>query len=148
MTSVLQPWVADLPLRAQGTLLTCVRGCDLTPKYPLDSTARQLVGALRHAFLVPADPREVDSEPGCFLISKPPMDFKASELGHYPWHWLSHVVHAIEVIGFGHPDPDVRSTWSALYLKFCFSFHLRPETWPDWHERMTEDRFVAGTVVS
>jgi hypothetical protein len=89
MTSVLQPWVADLPLRAQGTLLTCVRGCDLTPKYPLDSTARQLVGALRHAFLVPADPREVDSEPGCFLISKPPMDFKASELGHYPWHWLS-----------------------------------------------------------
>ena len=33
-TSVLQPWVMALPLRAQGTLLTGFRGCDLAPKNP------------------------------------------------------------------------------------------------------------------
>jgi hypothetical protein len=38
--SVLQDWVTELPLREQGTLLTSVRGCDLTPKYPLDSQER------------------------------------------------------------------------------------------------------------
>ena len=29
MTSVLQDWVMKLPLRAQGTILTGIRGCDL-----------------------------------------------------------------------------------------------------------------------
>jgi hypothetical protein len=40
--SVLQDWVCNLPLRMQGTLLTAIRGCDLTPKLPLDSTERNL----------------------------------------------------------------------------------------------------------
>lgn len=57
--SVLQDWVMELPLREQGTLLTIVRGCDLTPKLPLDSIERRLVGALRFAIMIPADPREV-----------------------------------------------------------------------------------------
>lgn len=37
MRSVLRDWVMELPLREQGTLLTCIRGCDLTPKLPLHS---------------------------------------------------------------------------------------------------------------
>src|SRR5438045_2666376 len=98
MKSVLQDWVMNLPLREQGTLLTCVRGCDLTPKMPLDSLERKLVGALRAAFMNPADPREVDFELGSFFVSKPPQWFKASELGHYPLHWVSHVMHSAEVI--------------------------------------------------
>jgi hypothetical protein len=48
------------PLRAQGTLLTGARGCDLTPKLPLDSTERQLAGFLRYCCFVPADPREIE----------------------------------------------------------------------------------------
>jgi hypothetical protein len=34
MSSVLQDWVQELPLRAQGTLLTGIRGCDVAPKLP------------------------------------------------------------------------------------------------------------------
>ena len=30
--SILQGWVAKMPLRYQGTLLTCIRGCDDEPK--------------------------------------------------------------------------------------------------------------------
>jgi hypothetical protein len=91
--SVMQDWTTKIPLRAQGTLLTCVRGCDLTPKFPLDSPERQLVGMLRHAFLVPADPREVGIEPGAFFQNATPAEIdrwrtttKFSAFGHYPQH--------------------------------------------------------------
>lgn len=146
--SVLQDWVMELPLREQGTLLTCVRGCDLTPKLPLDSTARRLVSALRHAFMVPADPREVDAEPGSFFVSRAPIDWKASELGHYPQHWLSHVMHSAEVIGYRHPNRIVRETWYAIYAKLARSMHLNPETFEQFEERLSEDRLVTGEIVS
>lgn len=146
--SVLQDWVTELPLRAQGTLLTVIRGCDLVPKYPLDGTARTLTAALRFAILNPADPREVDYEPGAFFISKPPEDFKPSELGHYPQHWFAHIMHAAEVVGYCHPSREVRALWETVYLKFCRSLHLNAETKEQMIDRLIEDRIAKGTVVS
>jgi hypothetical protein len=146
MPSVLQEWVSELPLRAQGTLLTAVRGCDLTPQYPLETTARHLVAAIRHAFMVAADPREVDSEPGCLFVSRPPSHVRPSELGHYPWHWLSHVVNAIEVLAYSHPDAKTAASWMILYHRFCRSFHMNGETREQWHLRMTENRVDGGPL--
>src|SRR4051812_45559306 len=117
MKSVLRDWVMELPLREQGTLLTAVRGCDLTPKLPLDSNARKLICCLRYRFLNPADEREVDAEPGTFMSRQDPPDFKFSELGHLPWHWLSHVMHAIEVVGYRHPDMRERRVWGTIYYR-------------------------------
>lgn len=148
MKSVLQAWVQEIPLRAQGTLLTAVRGCDLTPKFPLDSLERQLVGCLRNAFMVPADPREVGREPGSFFQTVIPIDFKPSTLGHYPWHWISHLIHAAEVVMYCHPEDHVRNSWGHIYLLFVESFHLNPETKEQWHNRMVEDRIAKNKVVS
>lgn len=92
MKSVLQPWVMELPLREQGTLLTCVRGCDVEPKTwtrtgVAYSPGRRLTAFIRWCFMVPADPREVDSQEGAFMMSSPPDPFKPSEFGHLPQHW-------------------------------------------------------------
>lgn len=115
MTSVLQDWVMELPLRAQGTLLTGVRGCDPAPKTPgaIDerygcstgecSAERSLSAFLRYCILVPADPREVDV-PGAWFQSRPPGDWKPSAFGHYPLHWYSHLMHSFEVVGYCHPS--------------------------------------------
>lgn len=148
--SVLQDWVMSLPRREQGTLLTCVRGCDLTPKMPLDSLERRLVSALRCAFMNPADPREVDVEPGSFFSSAPPdpTTWKASELGHYPLHWFSHVMHSAEILGYRHPDHDASSVWYAIYKKLAHSLHLKHETFDEMVERLGEDRIAKRTVVS
>jgi hypothetical protein len=145
---VLQDWVMELPLRAQGTLLTGIRGCDLTPKFPLDSVERRLVSALRYVVLNPADPREVDSEPGCFFSSKVPRDLRGSTVGHYPQHWVSHIMHCAEVVGYCHPDENVRLEWEAVYLTFVEAWHLKPETKEQMIERLTEDRILSGKVVS
>lgn len=147
MASILQDWVMELPLREQGTLLTAIRGCDLTPKYPLDSPERSLTAAIRCAVMNAADPREIDFEPGCFMISEPP-NFKCSELGHYPQHWYAHVMHACEVLGYRHPVESKRQRWFHIYLSFCKSLHVNPETNEQMTERLSEDRIRTGSVVS
>lgn len=151
-SSVLQPWVEALPLRFQGTLLTCVRGCDLEPKQWTamgfsDSPGRRLTAFIRWCFLNPADVREVDI-PGAFFQSEPPKNFKPSEFGHLPLHWYTHAMHSLEVIGYCHPVQEIRVKAFELYCKMAHGLHLPIETYEDMHERLTEDRIENDTVVS
>lgn len=147
MTSVLQDWVMELPLRFQGSLNVATRGCDLTPKQPLESHERELVEWIRYCVMNPADPREIDAEPGAFFQSTAPK-FKWSEFGHYPLHWVAHVAHALEVIGYCHPDSRIAGTAGAMYRAFAHSMHMLPETAPQQWERLTEDCIANATVVS
>lgn len=142
----------ELPLREQGTLLTAVRGCDLADKYApdgsvLDTPERRLTAWIRWAFMNPADPREVDI-PGAFFQSHPPSPFKASALGHYPLHWVSHVMHALEVIGYRHPDIHVQPVALSLYFDFVDMLHLKEESRETMIRRLSEDRIETASVVS
>lgn len=160
MTSVLQSWVEELPLRAQGTILTGIRGCDLAPKNPAciderygcssgeDTAERQLTAFFRFCVLNPADPREVDYEPGAFFQSTPPANWKPSQFGHYPLHWFSHMMHCFEVVGYCHPNPETGDTAYHIYKRMAQSLHLNIETEDQMLTRLTEDRIAAGTVVS
>lgn len=159
MTSVLQNWVMDLPLRAQGTLLTGVRGGDLTPKSPpcIDerygcstgggSAERHLQAFLRFCILNPVDHREVDI-PGAWFQSTPPDSWKPSQFGHYPLHWYSHLMHSFEVVAYLSPFADQRAAALNIYNRLARNFHLNPETHDQMLERLTEDRIASGEVVS
>lgn len=152
MTSVLQDWVMELPLREQGTLLTAVRGCDLEPKQWFstgfaDSPGRRITAFIRWCFMNPADPREVDI-PGAFFQSSPPKPFRPSEFGHLPLHWYSHIMHSLEVIAVRHPNEDVSVVCHGLYSEMVHSLHLNRETAAEMIERLSEDRIASGTVVS
>lgn len=159
MTSVLQEWVMKLPLRAQGTLLTGVRCCDVAPKNPIciderygcstgeASSERQLHAFLRYCFLVPADVREVDV-PGAWFKSTPPDNWKPSQFGHYPQHWYSHLLHSFEVCGYCHPEEKLRNDCFKVYERLCRNLHLPVETYDDFIERLTEDRIENGSIVS
>lgn len=159
MNSVLQDWVMQLPLRYQGTLLTGIRSCDLAPKNPVsvvecngcstgeDTAERQLSAFLRWCVLNPADPREVDI-PGAWFKSTPPAEWKPSQLGHYPLHWYSHLMHCFEVVGYCHPDDAVREQCHEIYCRLAKNLHLNPETRIQMHERLVEDRMISGQVVS
>lgn len=151
MTSVLQEWVMKLPLRAQGTLMTCIRGCDLAPKpmHPETNwpTERALTAYLRWCILNPADPREVDV-PGAFFQSRLPKEWKPSLLEHYPLHWYSHIMHSFEVIGYMHFSAATRAEASAIYIRMVHALHLHPETKEEMVSRLTEDRIAAGAIVS
>jgi hypothetical protein len=150
MVSVLQDWVMELPLREQGTLLTGVRGCDTAPKDPsrLNAPERRLAAFLRYCFMTPADPREVDYEPGCFFQSMPPSGFRQSSIGHYPLHWVSHIMHGFEIVAYRHPDPKIKAQAMDIYRELVHGLHLNVETFEQMVTRLSEDRVETGTVVS
>lgn len=153
MKSVLQDWVMELPLREQGTLMTAVRGCDSEPKTWTKtgvaySPGRRLTAFIRWCFMIPADEREVDSEEGAFMMSTPPDPFKPSEFGHLPQHWYSHAMHALEVIGYRHPSAKTSSIACEMYNKMVKNMHLNIELPFNMVQRLSEDRFKTGTVVS
>ena len=157
--SVLQDWVMELPLREQGTLLTGIRGCDLAPKNPVaiserygcstgeNTPERELSAFLRCCVLTAADEREIDIC-GAWFKSTPPKHWKPSQLGHYPLHWYSHIMHCYEVIGYRHPDKNLRDECFNIYARLVHSLHLNIETKEEMIERLSEDRLKNNTVVS
>lgn len=152
MSSVLQDWVMELPLREQGTLLTAVRGCDLEPKEwttdsVVDSPGRRITAYIRWCFMNPADPREVDV-PGAFFQTRPPEPFHQSAFGHLPLHWYTHVMHALEVIAYRHPLAVVSNDAYDLYKRMATGLHLGWETRERMIERLSEDRIASGEIVS
>lgn len=159
MTQVMQDWTSELPLRAQGTLLTGIRGCDVAPKHPgsIDerygcstgecTPERGLVAFLRFCVLNAADPREIDI-PGAWFQSQPPAEWRPSQFGHYPLHWYSHLMHSFQVVAYYHPDEEIRRLTLEVYQRLAYALHLEPEPYWKMKDRLTEDRLATGNVVS
>jgi hypothetical protein len=151
--SVLQEWVMMLPLREQGTLLTAVRGCDDEPKKWTStgvaySPGRRLTAFIRFCFMVPADPREVGLVEGAFMMPHAPENIKPSEFGHLPQHWYAHIMHALEIIAYRHPNNEIKKEALEIYTKFVHNMHLNIETEQQMILRLSEDRLINNTVVS
>lgn len=148
--SVLQDWVMELPRRHQGVLLTAIRSCDLSPK-PFDpmetTTDRQLTAYVRWLILVPADEREPGLA-GAFMQMTPPAKWKPSEFGHYPQHWLSHTMHALQICGHYHPENKHAAWCLNAYKRIANGMHLQIEGKDLMDVRLTEDRIAKGNVVS
>jgi hypothetical protein len=62
-----------------------------------------------------------------------------------PAHYVSHFIHAIEVLAFCHPDSNRRSIWNQYYLRLCKRWHMYPETPDEMSARLEapEERFAA-----
>jgi hypothetical protein len=145
MKSVLQDWVMELPLRHQGTLLTCVRGCDTAPKNdPSKLLARPYRATILNAFV--GDPKKAQTfieavEPDVLLER---MTAYRKNLDHYPHHYIMHVIHASAIVGYKHPDSGTRKAWLDFYHALCRGLHMNPETEKQLDERLTRDEHEFG----
>lgn len=140
-SSVMQEWTFNLPLRHQGVLIAAVRGCDNTPK---ENSAKPIVRALRGAFLNPADEREMGL-PSSFMTHS----FEEYQLAtflkdwdHYPMHFVQHLMHACQVIGYKHPNLATRINFSGAYYRMVNKLHLRAESVELMDLRLCEDRIA------
>jgi len=124
-TGVLQPWVVTLGLRHQGVLMACVRGCDSVPK---EDPTKTLARCLRGTFLQSFDPK-----PSSFIEHVDDMTLRdrmvtvLSNHDHYPIHYLMHMMHGSEIVGYKWPDGG-RVFWRWFYEKLAQCFHLNIET--------------------
>jgi hypothetical protein len=138
--SVIQDWVATLGLRHQGVLLTGVRGCDSAPK---DDPSKLFVRCFRATILNAhcGDPRrartfiqEVDESE----LRQRFQDFRRN-CDHYPHHYVAHLLHCCEVVGYKHPDSGVRQTWLGFYQTLCHGLHVTAETEEEMDGRLNAD---------
>ena len=137
MRSVIQDWVSSLTLMQQTVLLTAIRGPDGLRK---ESPAKPLLRAYRRVILLSAMDGRVLSSPydlggGSFTgpcthedgLIGVMIDF-IKGVDEYPHHFLLHVIHAAEIVGYKHPDPSVREVWSEFYFALCTDAHMNPES--------------------
>lgn len=44
-----------------------------------------------------------------------------------PHHYFGHFMHAVQILGYKHPDPVIRDFWHSIYLRMVDCLHLYPE---------------------
>lgn len=122
MKSVVKPWLAEkLNLKMQTVVLVALRGCDgLTKEDP----SKRMVRALRATILENADTKTNFMD---LLDDEHAQDFLGS-LDHYPVHWLTHFMHAAEIIGYYHPQTGPQLWWLGIYTGIVRALHLNVET--------------------
>jgi len=135
--SVLQDWVETLPLMQQTVLLVALRGCDVVPKR---GAGKPHTKALRSVVLKNADPasgfigRDIT---GKAIVAEDAVGlFDMDGCECLPMHWTMHMVHAAEVVAYGHPDPEVSSAWMRFYLDAVNKLHLEPESKGSFNRRL------------
>jgi hypothetical protein len=57
-------------------------------------------------------------------------------------------MHTFEVVGYRHPNANVRATAFDIYRRLVHNLHLNVETAAQMVERLSEDRIALGSVVS
>lgn len=133
MPSVTQSWMEDVPLRMQSVLLLGLRGPD-THGAP---NIKQIVRWLRGLAFRPGNPENVveftRAEPPTRILEKTEI---AKELEFCSQHYYSHLMHALEVIGYCHPTRDTRAIGFTLYHDMCFIQHLPVEGKEDFVKRL------------
>lgn len=145
MQSVLQDWVMQMPLRFQGVLIASVRGCDGADK---NDRSKPVLRALRRTFLNPADEAECYLD-GAFMSVEFTDDQRAaflSDVDCYPVHFILHIMHACEVVGYKHPNDVIGRRFLLLYRALVKKFHLVAEGEDDLDNRLTVKRIVDGRL--
>jgi len=147
MSGIMQEWTHKLGLRQQGVLVAVVRGCDTAPKEaPIKVMARLIRGVLLNphcgdvkrstTFIMPWDDSLWSSV--SLAVSK--------DHDCLPHHYIMHLVHAVEIIGYTHPYPHMREHFKGFYLLMCRKLHVNPETEEEMNQRLNADEltFAAG----
>ena len=146
---VTQPWTWKLTFMQQSVLIAAVRGPDGIAK---DHVSKLLCRWLRRCFLISAFDGGVLREPfddlghprgGSFTgpSIQPPtesegwlrplnevLDAYLRTVDELPHHFQLHLLHAAEILGYEHPELEIRAWWRQCYLRLVNDLHLQPET--------------------
>lgn len=137
MTSSVRKWVLDVPWMQQGVLFSAIRSADGISQ---EDNSKIIVRGYRNVILKPAH------DVGSFL-GKIPTQEKLEEsmkkfmagFGYYHTHFVMHLIHAAEIIGYQHPDELIRKTWVNFYFEVCKEMHVNPETKEQMMNRLKDN---------
>lgn len=139
--SVVKEWVSALPFTQQAVLLCALRGPDGLPKFTAaKDICFYLRGAVLHAAMPEYDKDKSYTGSGFMREDYKNFDQRAEvffcDTDAYPMHFLMHLMHAAQIIGYKHPDEEIRNAWNYFYTYFVHCLHLRLESEGDMDERL------------
>lgn len=123
--NVLQSWLEKIPIRMQSTLVLGLRGPDDFGHSP---NIKMIIRWMRGLTYKPGNPENFAE----FMeVKLPPRIIEKSdtarELEYRTIHFYSHLMHALEVIGYCHPEHMVAKHALTLFSDMCHLLHLEPE---------------------
>lgn len=143
--SALHEWVHSLPFQMQALLMTGMRGPDGCNKH---NAAKVIVRFLRGAICKPAGDwdgkNNNDFMWGDYLVFPAYTKDLFDDPDSYPHHFIMHLIHCAEVIGYKHPDIKIAHAWEWFYQKAAKCLHMAPETRDEMDLRLND--FGQGNV--
>lgn len=155
--SVLHDWVHKLTFQMQALLLTAMRGPDENNKH---NAAKAIIRYLRGVVCKPAGDWDRTNNNDFMwgeyvkVIEKwhqherKPDEHREvfqqyayafwEDHDEYPHHFIMHLVHCAQVVGYKHPDVSVSQWWGRFYLDACDAFHMNPETEKEMDRRLND----------
>lgn len=55
-------------------------------------------------------------------------------------HYYAHAMHAFGIIGYEHPDREIRQFWHEVYCRMCTALHLPSESQSEMRRRLGDDQ--------
>ncbi len=127
---VLQDWMAKLPWKQQSVIMSSFRGPDLSRPAAIKKLNRWVRTVTQNN----ADP----STDYMKKIVLPDIEDLKEEIGYCTMHYYTHFIHALEIIGYNHPDENVREIAKGYYLGLVDFAHLNPETKEQLNKRLED----------
>ncbi len=131
---VTQEWIDILTLKQQTVLLSALRGCDGVAKHDI---SKKFVRKFRSTILINAENtnnaefmKDEVTDEDIYTFTKQP--------DTYHFHWLMHFIHAVEIIGYNHPNKEISEWWKSFYYKLSDMLHMNPETKEQNNKRLID----------
>ncbi len=140
--TVLQPWLENIPIRMQSTLLLSLRGPD-THRCP---EIKKVQRWMRGLTFKPGNPENVrefmaDRRDLPTIEEKGPL---ARELEFCTQHFYSHLMHGLEVIAYCYPNALEQYNALVLYKGMSQLFHLYLEPSHIFEQRLHQIEWPEG----
>ena len=134
-----QDWVCHLTVMQQSVLFAAIRNADgVEKRHPSKGLLRWyrrcvLLSAFDGRAL--ADPNEPGGGSFTGTLSNSAEEWTLQQAADHfidardgmTLHYYAHAMHAFEILGYHHPDPQIRNFWFNVYRRMAEALHLWPE---------------------
>jgi len=127
---VLKDWMVKIPWKQQSVILSALRGPDLSRPVAVKKINRWLRDVIQNN----ADPSSEYMKDRTL----PEIEDLKLDMGYCTMHYFTHLMHALEIIGYKHPDESVSDTAKRYYLGLVDFVHLNPETREQMDKRLED----------
>jgi len=145
--SVFPDWVASLPMQQQSVLYLAGRGPDGVRKnHPMKCVQRAYRASILKAAklgreLTFQDRGDTFMSFECLVGN---MDWSQAIQAYFahidelPHHFHMHLMHGAQILGYKHPNVEIRERWNKFYKRCAYDAHLNVETEEDMDKRLSD----------